>query len=259
MSRGITDGIILAHRYGFLTSASLMANMPAAEYAVARARAFPRLAVGLHLNICQGRPLLPASEVSSLVGADGNFHPPREMARRLWTQRAAPAEIEREFREQILWMKGRGLPPSHADSHHHMHLYPAAARAFARALAAEAIPCARSCRCTEWPKGRAIGGPYGGGVVRRVCVQAYRRALQRTILRRFGSPDSRVAISLGSAPRSVDLRDRWKTTLENLPPGTFELSCHPGLFERGFSEGDAIRMRREEELLCLADHDVRGV
>ena len=33
MSRGITDGILLAHSAGFLTSTSLMANMPAAEYA----------------------------------------------------------------------------------------------------------------------------------------------------------------------------------------------------------------------------------
>jgi chitin disaccharide deacetylase len=41
MSRGITDAILLAHRYGILTSTSLMANMPAAEYAIARVAKMP--------------------------------------------------------------------------------------------------------------------------------------------------------------------------------------------------------------------------
>ena len=41
MSRGITDAIVLAHRYGFLTSTSLMANMPAAEYAISRVATLP--------------------------------------------------------------------------------------------------------------------------------------------------------------------------------------------------------------------------
>lgn len=258
MSRGITDGIIVTHRYGFLSSASLMVNMPAAEYAVSRACNFPSLALGVHLNICEGRPILPAREVQTLVGGGGTFHPPHEMARRLWTRQAAPAEIEHEFRAQIRWMKERGLVPSHADSHHHMHLYPAAARPFARALRAEGILCARACRCAEWPKSTALGGPYMGGVLRRELVQMYRSILQGTVFRALNSPACRIAIP-GDGRVHSTLRQRWKSTLESLPPGTFELACHPGLFEGGFSETDAIRVRREEELLCLTDRDLVGV
>jgi hypothetical protein len=236
-----------------------MANMPAADYAVSRAHNFPSLATGVHLNICQGRPILPASEVHTLVGAGGAFYPPREAARRLWMQRAAPAEIEREFRAQIRWMKERGLAPSHADSHHHMHLYPAAAGPFARALAAEGIRCARSCLCAEWPKNKAIGGPYGGRLLRRIFVGLYRNGMQRTVFRRLESPGSRIAISLSDGGASVALRERWKAALETLPLGTFELACHPGLFEAGFSETDSICARREDELQCVTDRDLRDV
>lgn len=180
------------------------------------------------------------------------------MARRFWARRVAPAEIESEFRAQIRWTKQRGVVPSHADSHHHMHLYPCAARAFARALQAEGIGSMRASSCVAWPK-RSLVEPYSGHILRRVSVGIYRRALQRTTFNRLHSPDSRIAISLGKSGDVADLRERWKAALENLPPGTFELACHPGLFERGFSESDAIHKRREEELICLTDRDLRDV
>jgi len=96
MSRGITDGIILAHRYGFVTSTSLMVNMPAAEYAISRLAAAPRLSVGVHLNITAGRPILPAQKVATLVDASGGFYSAAAMSRKLWQGRAASAEIEAE-------------------------------------------------------------------------------------------------------------------------------------------------------------------
>lgn len=259
LSRGITDAVIVAHRYGFLTSTSLTTNMPAAEYAVSRALAFPTLTIGVHLNICQGHPLLPAREVSTLVGPDGNFHSPHEMARRLWSWRVATAEIDEEFRAQIRWALEHGIAISHADSHHHMHIYPAAAGAFARALEAEGISTMRACNCAEWPKRNVVGGPYGGGTLRRLLVQVYRRFLQRTAFRRFESPDSRVAFSPTPGIGAMNIRERWKAALENLPPGTFELACHPGIFERGFSEMDAIHAQRERELICLTDRDLLDV
>lgn len=258
MSRGITDAIIVAHRYGFLTSTSLMANMPAADYAVSRAVACPALAIGVHLNICQGRPILPACEVRTLVGENGEFHSPREMVIRLWTRRVASAEIEREFCAQIRWIKERGFAPSHADSHHHMHIYPAAAGAFVRALAAEGIACARASRCIERPRSNLLGGPYGGGMLRRIVVQSYRSTLQHTMFRNLVAPDYRIAISAANSDGAT-LQERWNAALGNLPPGTFELACHPGLFERGFSENDSIRDRREAELLCLTNRDLRDL
>ncbi len=255
MSRGITDAIVLAHRYGFLTSTSLMANMPASEYAVSRLATVPRLGVGLHLNICAGRPILPAHEVPTLVGATGRFHPPAVMIRRLWAWRVSGREIEAEFRAQIRWARDRGISPTHADSHHHMHIYPAAAVPFARALAAEGIRCARAPRSSVWPPSGEIGGPHEGALVRRLFVQAYRAGLQRTIFRGLHMPESRISFLSRDRHDLTALGERWKEAIASLPAGAFELACHPGLFERGFSETDAIRLQREEELHWLTGRE----
>ncbi len=259
MSQGITDGVLLAHRYGFLTSASLMVNMPASEYAVAQAARARHLSVGIHLNICGGKPILPPAEVPTLVGACGDFHPPPEMIRRLWRWQASPRELEAEFRAQIRWMKQRGCHPTHADSHHHMHIYPAAALPFARALRAEDVSCARTSRCTIWPKDGALGGPHEGSLPRRILVQAYRAALEATVFRSFRSPDSRISFLSRDRRNMTLLGDRWKSAFAHLPPGTFELACHPGFFERGFSEADRIHLQREEELRWLTDREFRQV
>ena len=262
MSRGITDGIILAHRYGLVTSTSLVANMPASEYAVSRLAAVPRLGVGIHLNISAGRPILPAEKIPTLVDANGNFHRAAVMIRKLWRWNVACDEVEAEFRAQVRWMKDRGFGPTHADSHQHLHIYPAAIGPFVRALAAEGIRCTRALRSCAWPPGRVcradwLGGPHAGSLVRRVFVRLYRRFLQAVALRRFDMPESRVSFFARDKRDLASLGASWKTTLANLPPGIFELACHPGLFERGFSEADPLRFLREEELHWLTSPDWR--
>jgi len=203
MSPGITDAIVLAHRYGYLTSTSLMSNMPPAEYAVSRLAKLPRLGVGVHLNICNGRPILPPAQVPSLVDAQGTFHRPAVMIRKLWLWRVSPREIESEFRAQIQWLKVRGVVPTHADSHLHMHIYPTAVAPFVRALSAEGIPCARAPRSTVWPRSSALGGPHRGSLSRRLLVQGYRRLLQLVPLHKLRMPHSRVCF-LPRDNRSLD-------------------------------------------------------
>ncbi len=255
MSRGITEAIILSHRYGFLTSTSLMANMPASGYAVSRLASVPRLGVGVHLNICAGRPILHPREVRTLVAATGHFHPPAAMIRRLWTWRVSGRELEAEFRAQIQWAKQRGISLTHADSHHHMHIYPAAAVAFARVLAAEGIRRARAPRMSVWPRPHQAGGPHEGPVTRRVFVQAYRAVLQLGIFRALDMPQSRISFLSRDRHDLFALGERWKAAFAALPAGTFELACHPGLFEHGFSETDPIRLQREEELHWLTGRE----
>ncbi|HUO33992.1 MAG TPA: ChbG/HpnK family deacetylase [Candidatus Acidoferrum sp.] len=260
MTHSITDGIFLAHSHGILTSASLMPNMPAAEYAVERLQDTRTLGVGCHLNICQGRSLLHLSEVPSLVDSSGLFHPPLEMARRLWRWQVNPREIEAEFRAQLRWVKIHGISPTHADSHHHMHLYPAAAVPFARVLASEGVFCARSSRCAVFPRPHSLGGPHEGGPLRRILVGFYRTALQSTIFRRLISPDARISFLSRDRNNPSALAARRSTALHHLPQGIFELACHPSLPRS--SDGaalDAICSQREEELRWLVNPELRAI
>jgi len=122
-SRGVTDGILVAHREGIVTSATLAANMPDAARAVALTASLPSLGVGVHLNACQGRPLHAGS--GELAGDDGFMSSTavRVIARCI----RRPGRITlvlAEFEAQIRWALEHGLRPTHLDSHRHVHAFP---------------------------------------------------------------------------------------------------------------------------------------
>jgi hypothetical protein len=140
-----------------------------------------------------------------------------------------------------------------------MHIYPFAVSAFARSLASEGIPCVRASRFSCWPRNGVLGGPHEGGIVRRLLVQGYRNALQHTAFHKFKSADSRISFPAAARKDSTNLGLLWTATFKNLPTGTFELACHPGFFENGFSQSDPISRRREDELGWLTNPEMRAV
>ena len=71
---GITDAIVNCYDRGWLHRTSVIVNGAAWEYAVAALKQRPRLPVVLHLNIFEGRPISPPSEVDLLVDARGQFY-----------------------------------------------------------------------------------------------------------------------------------------------------------------------------------------
>ena len=67
MTEGISEGIIKAHLEGVVTSTTLMANMPAAAYAIKLAQKTPDLGVGIHLNLTTGRPISTPEKVRTWI------------------------------------------------------------------------------------------------------------------------------------------------------------------------------------------------
>ncbi len=59
LTEGVSQGIANAHKYGMVTSASLMANGQAFGMAVAISKRALRLSVGVHLALTRGLPVLP--------------------------------------------------------------------------------------------------------------------------------------------------------------------------------------------------------
>lgn len=259
LSHGITDGILLTHRKGLLTSTSLMVNQPATEYAVRHVPEAPSLGVGIHLNLTEGKPVLPIDEVRTLVGAAGEFVGPAEMGRRLLRWDASPREIEAEFRAQIQQMKSLGLEPTHADSHHRIHMYPAAARAFYRAVTSEGIRRARAPRKRYWPATGRLGGPHIGPLYRRIAAKSYLEFLQSVVFRGLQLPDAGVTFHPKYSNTPDRLPEAWQSTFEYLPEGAYELWCHPGFIQAGFSETDSLSERREQEISILLDPKLRDI
>jgi len=124
-SESVNAAVAQAHREGLLTSASLMVTGDAWKQAVEIARENPSLAVGLHLVVLGGRAASPPAQVPHLVDSEGRF-PRRAVLTglRYCFSKHARSELERELRAQFERFGQTGLPLSHVDGHHHMHLHP---------------------------------------------------------------------------------------------------------------------------------------
>ena len=96
----ITDGICEGIEAGVVTSTSIVANMPATQYALGRVRSLAeRASFGVHLNLCEGRPLTPGP---SLRGPDGEFHGKRALIGRAVLGRLSALELRPKS-----WRKSR--------------------------------------------------------------------------------------------------------------------------------------------------------
>ena len=113
-------GIEAAARAGVGRSVGIMACVPAFDDAARRLRNIPGLALGVHLTLnsewanLRWGPVLPASEVPSLVDEEG-FLPPNHQLYR--NRPPAIAEVIAELRAQIAKVRAASLKPCYADEH----------------------------------------------------------------------------------------------------------------------------------------------
>jgi len=125
LTAGVNQAIMEAHQDGLISSTSLLANGEAFVNALAASRQAPRLGVGIHLNLTEGKPVAPASSVPSLTNGCGFFaRKPAGLWRAMLLGRVSVVEIERELRAQIEKVLAAHMAPTHLDSHKHVHALP---------------------------------------------------------------------------------------------------------------------------------------
>jgi chitin disaccharide deacetylase len=256
LTAGVNRAIVEAHEKGVVSSATLMANGPAFAQAVSLAQSTPRLGVGCHVVLVDGAPLLPQTQVHSLLDRSGNsIGDPRfregisKFGALAMLGRLAADEIEAEATAQIRKLQASGIPVTHLDSHKHTHLFPRVLRPLLRA--------AKSCgvRAIRNPFERIQGSQLAAspnlwrrwtevGVLRSLARQ-FREAVQQAGIT---TPDGTLAIVATGALNGRLLR----LMVENLPEGTWELVCHPGYNDADL-QGIRTRLResREQELRIL--------
>ena len=226
LTSGVNRAIVELHRSGVLTSATLMAKARATGEAIELAHANPSLGVGCHLVLIDGEPVLPATQIPSLIDKTTGMFPLTLTAflARLLTGRIRSAEIEAEASAQILSLRARGVKLTHVDSHKHSHMFPAVLRPILRAARAAGIFCVRNPFEPEWAVHASPRAPW----VRAAEVWALRkfRPFFRHILaeERFVTTDGTIAVA-GTGVLDVD---GLRSLLENAPAGTWELVTHPG-------------------------------
>src|SRR5689334_25164429 len=121
-----------------------MVSGPAAADAVARAKAMPKLRVGLHLVLVEGKPVLPAGAVPDLVDSTGHFR--NQMARAGAAMFFLPkvrAQLRAEIEAQFAAFAATGLAFDHVNAHKHFHLHPTIAALMVERAAAYRVKGAR--------------------------------------------------------------------------------------------------------------------
>ncbi|MCI0392035.1 MAG: ChbG/HpnK family deacetylase [Acidobacteria bacterium] len=255
LTAGVNRAIIEGHTRGAITSATLMANMPAFDLAVRLAIDHPSLGVGLHFNITQGRPVAAASRVSSLIDGHGEFWgTSTALLGRALTWRLNTEEVVIELRAQIEKAVHAGLRLTHVDSHKHTHALPQICEAIIATIKDYGINAIRLPR-EEWRfdrDARALklivqsAGAFG---ISQLC-RISETSLKKSDVKR---PDFFFGVS-----RSGFWTKNWLIELiEQLPEGVSELMCHPGYDDAELGRVKTrLRASRANELRLLTDPDV---
>lgn len=123
-SPSVNRAIAEAHDRGIVTAASIMVGGEAFQDAVDTALKRSQLSVGLHVTLCDGRAVLPHSDIPDLVNPDGYFEKRPALAWLRYTKPGLLPEIEGEIEAQFDRLEKSGIHPTHVDGHHHLHMHP---------------------------------------------------------------------------------------------------------------------------------------
>lgn len=236
----VNEAVERAHREGVLRSASLMVGAPAAHDAIERARRLPKLAIGLHVVLVHGQPVLPAERVPDLVTTGGEFLTDLVQAGfRFFLRPGVRAQLAAEIRAQFERFAQTGLTLDHADAQSHMHVHPTVFRLILK------VGREFGLRAVRIPR-----EPFGG--TRSIEVWL---ALMRMQARRAGIACNDYAFGVNEAGALTE--ERVLQILDRLPDGVTEIFFHPAT--AGFDGADegTERFGWADELAALVSTSVR--
>ncbi len=240
-------GILRAHREGIVTSATVLVRGPSAAQAVPSARA-QGLALGVHLSLSTRLPpAAPASQVPTVAPGGRMRASWADFARAWLTGQVRREEVELELAAQLRLARELGAEVDHLDAHQHLHLLPGV-RPLVEALARrEGLPL-------RWPD----------RLPRVSWLRAPGPAMKTTLLtllaRAAPGPMTGVRrVSAGGVFEAGQLTEAaLLSLLESLPPGDFELGCHPGEGRPHVPEDPGWRYGWQSELDALTSPRVRA-
>lgn len=210
----ITLGICAAIEGGAVTSTTIMASMPGTVDALNRVTALStRASFGVHLNLCEGRPL---TRGGTLVNERGEFHRKRELFWRAMSGRLAAADVEAEVTAQIGRIRDAGVRLSHVDGHKHLHQLPVVAGVVARVLPRFGI---ERVRLTRLRRPGVLRQP--AALVRELLAVSAAAKFRNARLRfPWRVADLQAVMAMNDTESVARTLQEWR--------GPVELFCHPG-------------------------------
>ncbi|MCB0696258.1 MAG: ChbG/HpnK family deacetylase [Chitinophagaceae bacterium] len=118
------EAIEMAFDKGYISSTSMLTNFNEG-FADARTRinngSVSSAAVGIHLNLTEGTPLTSGIKTQSRFCDGRAFHGKARQTKMFRLNDEECKAVHNELNAQLEQFKTLGFPPSHIDSHHHVH------------------------------------------------------------------------------------------------------------------------------------------
>ena len=270
LTNGVNRAILKAHQEGLVTSATLMANAPGFEKAVAALKTLPeyrerKLGIGCHVVLVDGTPVSPPEIVRSLLDPSLRttaFHKKfSTFAIRAMRGKISANEVESEATAQIRKVQRAGIEVSHVDCHKHAHMFPAVLEGVLRAAKVTGVGALRNPFEPGFARSRGFN-PLRSNGMRPAQTAVLRSLYAKRFLERVR--ESGLATTDGSIGITVtgdlDLY-AFEALARNLPAqGTYEFVCHPGYNDRDLANaGTRLLQSRETELQVLCSKEARIV
>jgi hopanoid biosynthesis associated protein HpnK len=251
----VNEAIAEAHRRGVLTTASLMVGAASAADAVEHARRLPSLRVGLHLVLVEGRPVLPAAEVSGLTGASGEFSTSPARTGFNLCRPSVRRQAEAEIRAQFEAFRRTGLRLDHVNTHNHLHIHPIVLEMILRVGRDFGMKAVR----LPWEPPIISWQAAGRGLVSRLGASAFLApwlGLMKSRLRRAGMRANQYVFGMADSGRMT--LERALEFVRRLPEGDSEIYFHPATRRCPEFAATMPDYRHEEEFKALIDPALAG-
>lgn len=256
-SQAVNKAVVSAHRFGTVTSASLMTGGEGFAGAVEICKENRGLGVGLHFTLTQTRPVADPELISTLCDSAGAFFERVGLLLRLLSGLIRTEDVRTELEAQLRLADEAGVVLTHIDGHQHVHIFPivfglVADLAKSRGLALR-IPDEERIRTNlAGVSGLKLGQVVRKQLIRPLCRTARRKSREMSIRT---NDHFRSYFGLVPAPSRVGLGAYLKL-IDGLKPGNTELMVHPAVGmgdERLWGSDDSLREDRGYEAETLMD------
>ena len=221
-SEFVNAGIAEAFRRGIVTSTSIVANGAGFGSAVALVPQLEGLGIGIHLVLSEHEPVLPPSQIPSLVTKDGRFPSRRRQLMNLAADPRTSDDALKEWDAQISKVLASGIRLDHIDGHGHCHAHPRVAGAVVALAERYGIAQVRvPVEPMSWRPERISARRFAGKLALNSAALCSRRLWEG----RLSYPQSFYGFSEGGHLTASVVR----RVAQSAPPGVSELMVHVGV------------------------------
>jgi hopanoid biosynthesis associated protein HpnK len=253
LHESVNEAIERASRDGILTAASLMVGAAAAADAIRRARELPRLRVGLHLVLADGRAVLGPDLIPDLADQSGRMNSRMFVnGVRFFAVPKLRRQLEAEIRAQFSAFARTGLTLDHVNVHKHFHLHPTLLEMLLRIGSEYGVPAVRVPDEPLWFAAR--GGrwiPWMSAAMLAPWNSMMKRRLRAA---RMLHNDSIFGVAASGAMDEETLL----AVLARLPAGITEIYLHPATLSGSAIAPSMNGYRHADEFAALLSARVRA-